>query len=126
MSRFPFGQPVLPRIPSADGPRRLFVLGAYPSALHVAWNPPPLVAHLDGYRSIRALAVDNERTPFWDGCDAPALIDGWKAAVNFDPSWGTVHPPKLNGTTGTNLSERVLKPLGVAHHDAWITDCLDT
>jgi hypothetical protein len=127
MNAFPFGQPVLPRTPSADGLRRLFVLGAYPSALHIAWNPPPLVDYAKSYGPIRALPVDNESTPFWDGHDEQRLIDDWKAAVNFDLSWGTVDlPPGLNGTTGTKLKKRVLEPLGVAHDDAWITDCLDT
>src|ERR671933_733331 len=108
MNRFPFGQAVFPRAPSAHGPRRLFVLGAYPSALHVAWNPLPLVDYPDGYGPVRALPVDNEPTPFWDGHDEQALIDGWKATVNFDPSWGTAdRPPNLNGTTGKKLKKRV-------------------
>ncbi len=37
--RFPFGRPVLPCKPSANGPRKVFILGAYPSALHIRWNP---------------------------------------------------------------------------------------
>jgi hypothetical protein len=49
--QFPFGIPVAPCPPSASSPRKLFVLGAYPSALHVAWVPPR------PYRRVNALAV---------------------------------------------------------------------
>jgi len=55
--QFPFGAPVLARAPSADTARPLFVLGAYPSALHVRWTAP------DG-ASIAAMPVDNEPEPF--------------------------------------------------------------
>ena len=53
MNRFVFGRPVVPAKPVADGTRNFFVLGAYPSALHVQWRLP----HNLGL--IRAIAVDN-------------------------------------------------------------------
>ena len=37
---FPFGLQILARSPSANEKRRVFILGAYPSALHVKWDPP--------------------------------------------------------------------------------------
>ena len=40
---FPFGRPVTRRPPSATSFRRVLILGAYPSALHVEWCPPPPV-----------------------------------------------------------------------------------
>jgi hypothetical protein len=50
--QFLFGQPVLPSKPKADGARPLFILGAYPSALHVRWYMP------GGQRPIQAVAID--------------------------------------------------------------------
>jgi hypothetical protein len=55
---FPFGASVLRRPPSASTKTRVFVLGAYPSALHVGWRPP------EG-KPIRAMVVDNEPEQFW-------------------------------------------------------------
>lgn len=119
--RFPFGRPVAPCPPSADGPRPVFVLGAYPSALHVRWTPPR------PYRAVTALAVDNEPTPFWDGADQEARIESWKSAVRWAAAWGAVAPVgALNGPSGAWVADRVLRPLGVARGEAWITDCLDT
>src|SRR5688572_9595447 len=109
MPTFPFGRPVLPCRPLVDGQRNVFVLGAYPSALHVAWTPPSA----SGARSIRALAVDNEPEPFWDGSDEADQIKVWKDAVDWLPSWGEVAPvEQLNGSSGTWLADKVLEPLG--------------
>lgn len=117
---FPFGRPVTPRPPSASSPRRVFVLGAYPSALHVEWTPPK------PYRRIRALAVDDEPTPFWTGHDEATRVSAWCEAVGFRPSWGTVRGVgSLNGSSGLWVEREVLRPLGVTHAETWITDCLD-
>lgn len=125
--RFPFGQPVLPRPPSANEPRPVFVLGAYPSGFHVAWWLP-------GYEErrtpdARALIVDNEPQVFWDGTGAAELLTRWRSAVGFaDHSWGRVDLPAHgnNGPSGQWLAERILRPLGHRREDCWITDCLDT
>lgn len=124
MRRFPFGQPVGACQPLADGPRPVFVLGAYPSALHVRWRP----ADGPGTRLVRALAVDNEPEPFWDGADQDARIVGWKAAVGWQDDRGEVAAPvgDLNGSSGRLVDAHVLVPLGAERGDAWITDCLDT
>ena len=120
--RFPFGQPVLPRPPSAASPRPVFILGAYPSALHVAWKP------LGAGRPIRAVAVENEPEPFWDGENEEAHIAAWKQAVRFDARpLGRIAPAgPLNGVNGRWLSENVLAPLGITRADVWLTDVLDT
>lgn len=60
---FPFGQPVLPRQPSTEEPREVYLLGAYPSGLHVRWTPPAISGQ--DFRPIRALIADNEPVPFW-------------------------------------------------------------
>lgn len=118
---FPFGRPITARKPSASGAKKLFLLGAYPSALHVKWTPHK------PFEPIAALAVDNEPEPFWTGADELRRIDEWKAAVAWRPEWGTVEPVgSLNGSSGLWVDEKVLAPLGVARNEAWITDCLDT
>ena len=97
------------------------VLGAYPSALHVEWCPPP------PYKRIAALAVDDEPTPFWNGADEAARIERWSQAVGFRPSWGTVRGVgRLNGSSGLWVERDVLQPLGVTRDEVWITDALDT
>jgi hypothetical protein len=121
VGRFPFGQPVLPRPPSATSKRGLFVLGAYPSALHVAWTPPA------PFRRVAAVAIDNEPTPFWTGEKAQQLVDAWRQAVAWRPAWGRVTiPPGLNGPSGVSVEADVLGALGFARADTCISDCLDT
>jgi hypothetical protein len=119
MDRFPFGRPVEACEPSRHR-SGLFVLGAYPSALHVHWTAP------DG-TEIAALAVDNEPEPFWNGADEDVRIAEWKELVGFDDRWGSVDPVgKLNGSSGAWLEVNVLAPLGFGREQTWITDCLDT
>lgn len=119
---FPFGCPVSPCKPSANSQRRFFVLGAYPSALHVRWTPPK------PHRAIRAIAVDNEPEPFWCGGESESvLIETWKKAVGWKEEWGSVAPVgHLNGSSGTWVQKNVLDPLGANRETTWITDCLDT
>src|SRR5947208_12617150 len=115
--RFPFGRPVQATEPSAYDARAIFILGAYPSALHVGWTSPH-GAH------INALPVDNEPEPFWDGGGASELVEAWKAAIGFDQAWGEVGTA-FNGSSGIWVRDRILAPLGVDRENAWITDCLD-
>jgi hypothetical protein len=117
---FPFGASVLRRPPSASTKTRVFVLGAYPSALHVAWRPPQGTP-------IKAMAVDNEPEPFWNGEDENKYIERWKKAVEFrDGEWGEVASVgALNGSSGGWVDDHVLVPLKADRDDAWITDCLD-
>jgi uracil-DNA glycosylase len=107
-------------LPDRDHP--VFVLGAYPSALHVRWTPP------DGFgAAVSALPVDNEPTPFWDGDpeQAQALFETWRAE-HFRPEWGSVRLAALNGPSGRDLENRWLRPLGWSRTQAFITDCLPT
>ncbi len=120
MANFLFGQPVLPAKPTADSARRLFVLGAYPSALHVRWS-------YNGKELIKAVAIDNEPEPFWTGKDQEDRIKAWKERMNWDGSLGTVEAcSNLNGPSGAWVEKEVFEPLGVPRQDAWITDCIDT
>lgn len=119
---FPFGQPVLPNQPSNRGQRDAFVLGAYPSGLHVAWQPPP------GYRSlVRALIVDNEPMPFWDGSDVEHRTAKWLQDVGWDDSWGSIRcAPWHNGPSGKRLATHILEPLHLTRDQVCITDCLNS
>ncbi|MCI0696092.1 hypothetical protein L0337_29340 [candidate division KSB1 bacterium] len=118
---FPFGKPVLQRRLNITEPRQLFILGAYPSALHVFWRPPK------PYKPVRAIAIDNEPDFFWDGENEERLIIEWKKSVNFDNSWGDISVAmELNGSSGKWVRDRVLVPLGFTSQKAWLTDCLDT
>lgn len=126
--RVPFGgQPVLPRPSSANEAKRVFVLGAYPSGLHVAWWIPGHEQRT--VPDAKALIVDNEPEVFWDGAAADAHFTSWKNAVGFDQHpWGRVELPGQggNGPSGKWLADSILKPLGLTRADCWITDCLDT
>jgi hypothetical protein len=118
--QFLFGRPVLPAKPTADSPRPLFVLGAYPSALHVRWFGP------DGACLIQAVAVDNEPEPFWTGSDEQKHIDTWLSRVSFRDDWGRVEACRsLNGPSGKWVKSKLLDAMAVNRDDAWITDCLN-
>lgn len=120
--QFPFGAPVSSMAVEPRHTRPVFVLGAYPSALHVRWVPPDD----SGLKPIRALAVDNEPWPFWDGNDERDRIEVWSEQW-FDDRCGTVAPAgSLNGSSGRWVRDQVLRPLGARPDDVWITDCLDT
>lgn len=119
MSTFPFGRSATgaPRVPIR--PASLVVIGAYPSALHVRWEPP------HPWRPIKAIAVDLEPEPFWNGADEIARIDAWRDVVGWRADWGEALPAgRLNGSSGAWVDGRILAPLGVARPDAWITDVL--
>ena len=77
---------------------------------------------------MRAIPVDNEPEPFWEGKDEAEVVAEWKRKVRFDENhWGRVElTGTLNGSSGVVLSADVLAPLGAVRNDAWITDVLDT
>jgi uracil-DNA glycosylase len=76
---------------------------------------------------IRAVAVDNEPEPFWNGTDEAERITAWRDSVGFDDRWGVVTPcGHLNGSSGNWVDEMILSPLGTTRQDTWITDCVDT
>ena len=118
---YPFGRNVTPRNASAGGPRELFVLGAYRSALHVRWQPP-------GGKAVAALPVDDEPEPFWTGHDAADRIAVWLDWLLPDPATDGVFTVvrNLNGPSGAWVESNLLAPLNHARATSWITDCLDT
>ena len=121
MGTFPFGAPVNDLALGLPLRRvRAFVLGAYPSAVHVEWTPPPGLG-----RRVVALPIDNEPYPFWDGSGMDHFVDRWWTR-HFDATWGSVKPSTMNGSSGRVLHQRWLRPLGVDPMDYFVTDCLPT
>jgi hypothetical protein len=121
VSHFPFGRPATrrpPRVPTS-GSAALFVLGVYPSALHIRWRRP------DG-AVVGALAVDDEPTVFWDGADAAQRIEQWQQTVGWAPEWGAVGAAGGNGSSGRHVVGHVLRPLDVVPEQVYFTDCLPT
>jgi hypothetical protein len=120
MESFPFGRPVMPVAPRKSKANEAFVLGAYPSALHVNWTPR-------GSQNIQALPVDNEPSPFWTGGDAALRFERWRQDVSWDDSWGSVcvAHERFNGSSGRIFGDKVLAPLGISIDGAYISDCLN-
>jgi hypothetical protein len=120
--RFPFGRPVVPVGPRKSQANEAYVLGAYPSALHVRWTPP-------GSKTIQALPVENEPSPFWTGDkrDAVLRFERWHQDVGWDDAWGSVcvADTRFNGSTGRILRDNVLEPLGLDIAGAYLSDCLN-
>jgi uracil-DNA glycosylase len=118
---FPFGRPMARRRPSAKSKRRVFVLGALPSALHIDWWSP-------ARKRVKALPVDNEPAALWNGADEKAEIEAWKKVVGFRVGeWGEVETAgEMNGKAGRWLDAEVLAPLGVTREEACLSYCVDT
>ncbi len=111
---FPFGQPVTVVRQSGRGPRRVFVLGVYGSAVHARW------IGADGRTRISALAVASEPEIFWTGEGAPDVV----RRVAVPEMAGRLEPAgeTLNGPSGRALDELYLEPLGITRKDAWLCD----
>lgn len=111
---FPFGRPSTERPPRRPAvATKAFVLGVYPSALHVRWSC--------GDSVVASLAVDVEPTVFWDGADAAQRVAAWRRDVGFRSEWGTISSAG-NGTSGDRLTTGILEPLGVEPGEVWFSD----
>lgn len=111
---FPFGHPV-ERVEQRDrGPKRVFVLGAYASAVHARWLAD------DDATLVTAVGVASEPEVFWRGEGVEEIV----ARVPVPPGAGRLVPaaPDLNGPSGIALDELFLAPLGVRRSDAWLCD----
>ena len=112
--QFPFGQ-ALHSVKQTDRtPKRVFVLGAYASAVHARWIGS------DGKDIVQALAVASEPFIFWKGQGAGDIIK----KISMPPKLGKLQPaePQFNGASGSALDERILAPLGLTRADAWLCD----
>lgn len=121
MPNYLFGKAVGRAAKRQQGHRKVLIVGAYPSALHVEWHPAGFK------RAVKAVAVDDEPEPFWNGLDQEERIEAWKRQIGFSPAWGEVRACRhLNGSSGSWVDDQILGPLQLDREAAWITDCLDT
>ena len=111
---FPFGQPVVTLRQSGRGPRRVFVLGVYASAVHARW------VGADRKTRVKALAVASEPEIFWTGQGAEDLI----REVAVPEGAGSLEPAgcHYNGPSGRALDDCYLAPLGISRAEAWLCD----
>lgn len=127
---FPFGQPNAERPMRVPiGSAKAIVVGVYPSAFHVAWSAPgeadvPASTHRSR-PTIGSLAVDVEPVVFWDGVEPSpgSVLEQWKSAVGFQPSWGKV-TAGLNGPSGDSVVTNTLGPLGLEASEVAFTDAV--
>jgi hypothetical protein len=112
---FPFGQPVLPRPPSATGPRAVFVLGAYPSGFYVAWWLP---GHEDRRTpDAKALIVDNEPEVFGTALGRLTCSSGGDETWASTTTRGAGSPcrgPVTMARLGSGFETRSLSRLAIA------------
>lgn len=110
---FPFGAPLRDVMQIDRGPKRLFVLGVYASAVHAEWKDAP-------FGGVTALAVASEPYIFWRGDGAENVI----REIELPEGCGRLIPAddKFNGPSGRSLDQEVLQPLGGERSDAWLCD----
>lgn len=114
---FPFGEAVRPLVQQDRGPKKVFVLGVYASAVHARWKKDDKVV-------CQALAVASEPRIFWDGNpkEAADII----SKINIPEQMGILEPAgaHLNGPSAKVLDNQILAPLGYTRKDAWLCDLL--
>ena len=114
---FPFGEAVHPLVQQDRGPKKVFVLGVYASAVHARWKKDDKIV-------CQALAVASEPRIFWDGNpkEAADII----SKINIPEQMGTLEPAgtHLNGPSAKVLDNQILAPLGFTRKDAWLCDML--
>ena len=114
---FPFGETVHPLVQQDRGPKKVFVLGVYASAVHARWRKDDKIV-------CQALAVASEPRIFWDGNpkEAAEII----SKINIPEQMGTLEPAgtHLNGPSAKVLDNQILAPLGYTRKDAWLCDLL--
>ena len=98
------------------GPKKVFVLGVYASAVHARGIVP------DGKQLISAVGIASEPEIFWRGDrnDVEQVIRN----MALPPEAGQLEPAsdKLNGPSGLALDDLFLRPLGLSRADAWLCD----
>jgi hypothetical protein len=116
MEVFPFGNPVEPVTQRDRGPKRVFVLGVYASAVHATWFSR------SGKQLVRALGVASEPEIFWRGENASEIV----SRVRIPSECGYLLPAdcSLNGSSGRALDALYLLPLRCSRSDTWLCDLL--
>lgn len=115
---FPFGQPIRRVVQADRGPKRVFVLGVYSSAVHARW------CGVGGNELVKALAVATEPSIFWSNNGGRAEVEGILSEIYVPRSAGHLEPAELryNGATGRSFDEDYLKPLNLTRNDVWMCD----
>ncbi|MDF9829145.1 hypothetical protein [Parabacteroides sp. PF5-6] len=116
---FPFGQKLeAVRQIEKEGPKKVFVLGVYASAVHAKWISS------DGKVLIKALAVASEPYIFWNGC--PVESSEIISKINIPKELGTLVPADsiFNGPSGRSLDSHYLSPLNYIRDDCWLCDLI--
>lgn len=113
---FPFGQPVQRVVQADRGPKRVFVLGVYASAVHARW------CDARGTPKVKALGVASEPYIFWRGEGVEEIL----STIDVPPEAGHLRPAHdcFNGPSGKSIDEDFLEPLGLTREDAWLCDLL--
>jgi hypothetical protein len=111
---YPFGERLHEVVQQDRGPKRIFVLGVYASAVHARW------VDASGRLLIRALAVASEPGIFWDGAGAETIV----GRIGVPAGAGKLEPASaaMNGPSGRALDDSFLQPLGYARTETWLCD----
>jgi len=114
--QYPFGQPLIPVIQKDRGPKKVFVLGVYASAVHAKWRDQ------FGTVLVQALAVASEPYIFWRGDGVEEIINRIEVPLEV----GRLEPAAghFNGPSGKTLDEMYIAPLGFTRDDVWLSDLL--
>ena len=114
LGTFPFGQPVKCVAQADRGPKRVFVLGVYASAVHACWRDA------NGVLLVRALGVASEPCIFWRGEGVEDII----STIDVPLEAGRLLPADdcFNGPSGRSIDDDFLEPLGLTREDAWLSD----
>lgn len=111
---YPFGAKLRSVVQQDRGPKRVFVLGVYASAVHAKWIGTA------GRVLVRALAVASEPSIFWNGEGADRIIEG----IDVPAKAGRLAPADAahNGPSGRSMDSDFLEPLRITRAEAWLCD----
>ncbi len=114
LGTFPFGQQVERVVQIVRGPKRVFILGVYASAVYARWLAE------DDSTLVNAVPVASEPEVFWRGDGSADIV----ASIPVPPGAGRLvgADEHLNGASGAALDELFLAPLGLTRPDAWLCD----
>ena len=112
MGTFPFGHPVRHIVQTDRAPKRVFVLGAYASAVHARWYD------MQGKLLVKSLGVASEPCLYWRGDGVEDILSG----IDVPPKAGFLLPAvrRYNGPCGRSIDRDYLEPLGLARKQAWL------
>ncbi|GMO11303.1 MAG: hypothetical protein Ta2D_13530 [Rickettsiales bacterium] len=111
---FPFGEKIKKVEQNDKTSKKVFVLGAYASAVHAE------VRNTSGKILCKALAVASEPEIFWKG----NILQATNIIKSIKSNPYTLTPATLNGESGKCLDLHYLNPLDYERKDAWLCDLI--